>query len=192
MIAPDMTRRPRPRRLGHVVLNVRDLQASVRFYTEVVGLEVSDYIEDQMAFLRCGTDHHDLALAQIPSNGPQRDATYQPGRPGLEHFAYQLGSLAEIEEAARYLQAKGVEIVRGIGKHGPGENLFLVFKDPDGNYCEFYAEMVQVTREQPYAPRVWKNDIAAFDQWKFERFVVPPPEWAPRPADGETGNERGR
>ena len=185
-----MANRPRPQRLGHVVLNVRDLQASVRFYTEIVGLQVSDYIEDQMAFLRCGSDHHDLALAQIPADGAHRDATYVPGRPGLEHFSYQVGSLAEIEEAARYLQGQGVEIVRGIGKHGPGENLFLVFKDPDGNYCEFYAEMVQVTTAQPHTPRVWKNDLAAFDQWHFDKFVVPPPEWGPRPpADGGARDE---
>ncbi|PIF75261.1 catechol 2,3-dioxygenase [Variovorax sp. 54] len=183
-----MVQRPRPQRLGHVVLNVRDLKASVRFYTEIVGLEVSDYIEDQMAFLRCGNDHHDLALAQIAPGDPQHAATYTPGRPGLEHFAYQLGSLAEIEDAARYLQAQGIDIVRGIGKHGPGENLFLVFKDPDGNYCEFYAEMVQITPAQPYTPRVWKNDLAAFDQWHFDRFVVPPPEWGPRTAEDEGDN----
>jgi catechol 2,3-dioxygenase-like lactoylglutathione lyase family enzyme len=175
-----MAHRPQTRRLGHVVLNVRDLQASVRFYTEIVGLEVSDYIEDQMAFLRCGRDHHDLALAQIPADSPRSSALYAAGRPGLEHFSYEVGSLAEIEEAAEFLQEKGVEIVRGIGKHGPGANLFLVFKDPDGNYCEFYAEMIQVTPEQPHAARVWKNDIQAFDRWEFEKFVVPPPDWGPR------------
>ena len=175
-----MALRPRPRRLGHVVLNVRDLAASVRFYTEVVGLEVSDYIEDQMAFLRCGHDHHDLALAQIDRNAAPAQETYRPGRPGLEHFSYELGSLAEIEEAARFLQSQGIEIVRGIGKHGPGENLFLVFKDPDGNYVEYYADMVQVTEDKPYKARVWPNDLDAFDQWHFERFLVEPPRWGPR------------
>ena len=175
-----MAERPRPRRLGHVVLNVRDLAASVRFYTEIVGLEVSDYIEDQMAFLRCGHDHHDLALAQIDRGAAPAANTYTPGRPGLEHFSYELASLAEIEEAARFLQSRGIEIVRGIGKHGPGENLFLVFKDPDGNYVEYYADMVQVTDDRPYAPRVWQNDLDAFDQWHFERFLVEPPQWGPR------------
>lgn len=175
-----MAARPRPRRLGHVVLNVRDLAASVRFYTEIVGLEVSDYIEDQMAFLRCGHDHHDLALAQIDRAAPLGENLYVPGRPGLEHFSYEVGSLAEIEETARFLAEQGIEIVRGIGKHGPGANLFLVFKDPDGNYVEFYADMVQVTAQEPYTPSVWKNDLDAFDRWHFEKFVVPPPDWGPR------------
>lgn len=174
-----MARRPKPQRIGHLVLNVRDLQASVRFYTDIVGLTVSDYIADQMAFLRCSDDHHDLGLAQIPPGSPLLQDTYRPQRPGLEHFAYRLESLQEIEEAAQFLQDRGVEIVRGIGKHGPGENLFLVFKDPDGNYCEFYADMVQVTADTPHTARVWDNDLKAFDQWEFEKFVVPPPAWGP-------------
>jgi catechol 2,3-dioxygenase-like lactoylglutathione lyase family enzyme len=175
-----MSNRPRPQRLGHVVLNVRDLEASVRFYRDIVGLEVSDYIGDQMAFLRCTEEHHNLALARIPADAPHRDDLYVPGRPGLEHFSFRLGSLQEIEAAAEMIKAAGIEIVRGIGKHGPGENLFLVFKDPDGNYVEFYAEMVEITANQPYTPRVWENNLDAFDQWHFRRFLVPPPEWGPK------------
>lgn len=175
-----MSARPRPRGLGHVVLNVRDLEASVRFYRDIVGLEVSDYIGDQMAFLRCSDEHHNLALAKIPADATVRDDLYAPGRPGLEHFSFRLGSLAEIEDAAKTIQAAGIEIVRGIGKHGPGENLFLVFKDPDGNYVEFYAEMVQITADKPYVPRVWENNLDAFDQWHFRKFLVPPPDWGPK------------
>ncbi|MEO7403183.1 MAG: VOC family protein, partial [Burkholderiales bacterium] len=106
--------------------------------------------------------------------------TYEPGRPGLEHFSYELASLEEIEQMGKFLQEKGVEIVRGIGKHGPGDNLFLVFKDPDGNYVEYYAEMIQVTKERPHTARVWPNDIDGFDQWHYDRFIVPIPDWAPR------------
>jgi catechol 2,3-dioxygenase len=175
-----MSERPRPRKMGHLVLFVRDIQASAKFYTEIVGLQVSDWIEDQMVFLRCSADHHDLALAQIPKDAKHLNDTYYWSRPGMEHFAFELASLAEIEAAAKHLQAKGVEIVRGIGRHGPGNNLFLVFKDPDGNHVEFYADMVQVTERTPYTPRVWENTLEAFDQWRFEKFLVPPPDWGPR------------
>ncbi|HZS69139.1 MAG TPA: VOC family protein [Burkholderiales bacterium] len=176
-----MSARPRPRKMGHLVLMVRDIQKSAKFYSEIVGLEVSDWIEDQMVFLRCGSDHHDLALAQLPKDAEHFDKMYNPfSRPGTEHFAYELGSLAEVESAARFLKEKGVEIVRGIGKHGPGENVFLVFRDPDGNHVEFYCDMVQIGRDQPHQAKVHPNTLDAFDQWHFKRFVVPPPDWGPR------------
>jgi len=60
----------RTRKLGHLVLMVRDLEASTRFYTEVMGLKVSDRIADQMVFLRAGQDHHDLALSRLPADAP--------------------------------------------------------------------------------------------------------------------------
>ncbi len=53
----------RPQRLGHLVLAVRDIHASVKFYTEIMGLQVSDWISDQMVFLRAGTDHHEIRFA---------------------------------------------------------------------------------------------------------------------------------
>lgn len=169
------TNRIRPRRLGHLVLMVRDIRKSVEFYTEVLGLEVSDWIAGEMCFLRAASDHHDLALAQIPPDSPDRDDLPRYTRPGLEHFSYLVDSIEDMERAVALLQARGVEIVRGIGKHGPGENCFLVFKDPDGNNVELYCEMRQITPDQPYAPSVWERNIESFDQWRFARFVVPPP-----------------
>ncbi len=177
--------RPFPKRLGHLVLTVRDVKKSAEFYTEIVGLTVSDWISDQMVFLRCGPahEHHDLALAQAPPALEGAGEAEAP-RVGLEHFSYEMESLEEIEAAVEFLQEKGVEIVRGIGKHGPGENLFLVFKDPDGNFVEYYCEMTQIDPEVGYEARVWPNDLHAFDQWEFDRFVVPVPAgWAP--ADGD-------
>src|SRR5207302_3250270 len=54
-------------KLGRVVINVRDVARSVRFYTEVLGFEVSDVYPDEMvpggmAFLRCNPDHPGIAL----------------------------------------------------------------------------------------------------------------------------------
>lgn len=169
-------RRPiRPRKLGHLVLAVRDIQKSVAFYTEVLGLEVSDWISDQMCFLRAGEDHHDLALSQIPRDSPDINDLPRYSRPGMEHFSYLVDSVEDMEHAVTLLRERGVEIVRGIGKHGPGENCFLVFKDPDGNNVELYCDMRQITAEQPYSASVWERNVESFDQWRFARFVVPPP-----------------
>lgn len=168
------TYRPRPTKLGHLVLKVRDIKRSLAFYTEVVGLEVSDWIDDRMVFLRCGADHHDLALLQLPHGHTDAPSGQYPG---VEHFSYRVESLAEIEQVAKMLQARGIEIDRGIGKHGPGENTFLVFRDPDGNNVEFYSDMTQITGKTPYTPSVWDGqELETFDQWRLEHFLVPPPE----------------
>ncbi len=135
-----MTQNPiRPRRLGHLVLAVRDINRSCAFYTDILGLKVSDWISDQMVFLRAAEDHHDLALFQIPPDSADIDDLPRYSRPGMEHFSYLVDGIEAMEAAAKFLQERGIDIVRGIGKHGPGANLFLVFKDPDGNNVELYA-----------------------------------------------------
>ena len=166
----------RPRKLGHLVLAVRDIHKSAEFYTKILGLKVSDWISDQMVFLRAGEDHHDLALAQIPRDSADIDDLPRYSRPGLEHFSYLVDGMAAIEQAAAFLQESGIPIVRGIGKHGPGANLFLVFKDPDGNNVELYAEMDQIPLDAPHEARVWERNIESFDRWRFAKFVVPPPD----------------
>src|ERR671912_560550 len=54
-------------KIGHAVVNVIDLEASKRFYTDVLGFRISDVYEGNkmpggMVFLRCNGDHHCLAL----------------------------------------------------------------------------------------------------------------------------------
>ncbi|WP_028222389.1 VOC family protein [Paraburkholderia oxyphila] len=178
----------RPRRLGHMVLMVRDIHRSAQFYTEVLGLKVSDWIGDQMVFLRAGSDHHDLALSQLPKDSPDFDDLPRYTRPGLEHFSYLVESYEEMERSVQVLQSHGVEIVRGIGRHGPGNNLFLVFKDPDGNNVEIYCEMTQIGEHDPHEPQVWERTIESFDQYRFERFVVPPPPHLVAQKAGGAGN----
>jgi catechol-2,3-dioxygenase len=165
--------RPRPTRLGHLVLKVRDIDRSLAFYTDVVGLEVSDWIDHHMVFLRAGTDHHDLALLQRP---PGHIDIPEGHYPAVEHFSYRLETIAEMEQVAAMLVARGITIDRGIGKHGPGENSFLVFRDPDGNNVEFYTDMTQIDADHPYTASVWDGtDLETFDRWHLDRFLVPPP-----------------
>ena len=56
-----------PKRIGHVVLNVKDVEESTKFYTDVLGFHISKQ-SDTATFLTCGKIHHDLALfeSRIP------------------------------------------------------------------------------------------------------------------------------
>src|SRR5262245_42000054 len=80
----------RARKLGHVVLKVRDVQKARDFYTRALGLQVA--YEDRQrgaVFLSFGAEHHELALFQLATGDPPEAV-----QPGLHHMAWQLGSFA--------------------------------------------------------------------------------------------------
>lgn len=135
------------RKIGHVVLNVADLEASVRFYTELLGLAVSDRYPDSMVpggmvFMRCNTDHHGVALVggASPTEGTS-----------LNHFAFEVGSLDEVFRARAWLTKRGVPI-HFEGRRRAGCQIAVEFKDPDGNNLEIYWNIDQVGTEGTVRP----------------------------------------
>ena len=137
-----MTEGPRRfqlRKIGHVVLNVTDLEAAVRFYTELLGLQVSDRYPDSMVpggmvFLRCNTDHHGVALVGGARRGDVRS---------LNHFAFEVGSVEEVFRARDWLSRNGVPIVFE-GRRRAGCQVAVEFRDPDGNNLEIYWNIDQI------------------------------------------------
>src|SRR5206468_5603271 len=88
------------RKLGHLVLKVRDARKYRDFYTRALGLKVAhEDLERGAVFLSFGEQHHDLALFQL-ATGEAPDAR----QPGLHHSAWQLGSFAELQAAHRELR----------------------------------------------------------------------------------------
>jgi catechol 2,3-dioxygenase len=127
------------RKIGHVVLNVSDLEAAVRFYTDVLGLRISDRYPDSMVpggmvFMRCNTDHHGVALV----GGAARNQ-----RSSLNHFAFEVGSPDEVFRARTWLRAHAVQI-HFEGRRRAGCQLAIEFQDPDGNNLEIYWGLDQV------------------------------------------------
>lgn len=127
------------RKIGHVVLNVSDLEAAVRFYTEVLGLEVSDRYPESMVpggmvFLRCNPDHHGVALV---GGAPRLE------RSRLNHFAFEVGTPDEVFRARARLREQGVPIVFE-GRRRAGCQLAVEFQDPDGNNLEIYWGLDQI------------------------------------------------
>jgi catechol 2,3-dioxygenase-like lactoylglutathione lyase family enzyme len=135
------------RKLGHVVLNVTDIDAAERFYTQVLGLEVSDryppsMVPGGMLFLRFNTDHHGVAL--VGGAGPLEEST-------LNHFAFEVGSPDEVFRARNWLRERGVPIVFE-GRRRAGCQLAIEFRDPDGNNLEIYWGIDQIGTDQTARP----------------------------------------
>ena len=124
------------RKLGHLVLKVRDAVKSRDFYTRTLGLKVAH--EDRelgTVFLSFGQEHHELALFQL-ATGEAPTAT----QPGLHHAAWRLGSFEELREAYRELKAMGVPVESTV-EHNVTRSVY--FPDPDGNRVELYCDMVE-------------------------------------------------
>src|SRR5258708_40183339 len=79
------------RKLGHIVLKVRDAAKSRDFYTRTLGLKVAhEDLERGAVFLSFGEQHHDLALFQL-ATGEAPD----PRQPGLHHSAWAPSRVAQ-------------------------------------------------------------------------------------------------
>jgi catechol 2,3-dioxygenase-like lactoylglutathione lyase family enzyme len=145
------------RKIGHVVLHCRDLERSVRFYTEVLGFQVSDVYPQEMVpggmvFLRCGTDHHGIGLV----GGQDTDAD---GR-DLNHLAFEVGSLDEVLLAARRLRQCGA-IIDFEGRRRAGVQIAVEFRDPDDHRLEIYWGIDQVGSDGTVRPpSEWKGALS--------------------------------
>jgi catechol 2,3-dioxygenase len=122
-----------------LVLNVRDVEASEKFYTEILGFEVA-IRRPHASFLTCGRIHHDLALFQAPEDAPEATTN----RIGLNHFAVQIEDVAELKEVYQRLQEYGVTIDRTVD-HGMTGSVY--FFDPDGNRVEFFYNTYDTAEE---------------------------------------------
>ena len=122
--------RSRPEKLSHVVLNVEDIERQNSFFCDVLGFRLSDRTE-RMDFVRCSSDHHSIALAK--GHGA-----------GLNHMAYEIANFDGLMRGAGRLKSLGIETEWGVGRHGPGNNIFSYFVEPNGFVTEYTTEVEQI------------------------------------------------
>lgn len=153
-----------PRRLGHALMGTPDLEASIRFYTEVLGFRISDSVPGLIAFLRCSTDHHNIGLMQAPVAF-------------LHHTSWQVDDVDAIGQGAQNLLAYDPESsIWGLGRHFLGSNMFWYFRDPAGNFAEYYADLDQIPDDDVWVARTWEPDksLYAWGPNVPQAFVQPP------------------
>jgi catechol 2,3-dioxygenase-like lactoylglutathione lyase family enzyme len=149
---PDAPDRPAaPRKITHVVLNTPQLETSLAFYERVLGFRVSDWSEDQMVFIRCNSDHHSIAFNRA------RHAS-------LNHIAFEMPSLDDEMRGIGRLKSHEVPVAWGVGRHGPGNNVFAYFRDPNDFVIEYTTEIAQID-EATHEPQVWKRVPHLMDRW---------------------------
>jgi catechol 2,3-dioxygenase-like lactoylglutathione lyase family enzyme len=137
--------RSKPIKLSHVVLNSAKIGDELDFFRDTLGFKLSDSTQ-YMEFIRCCADHHSIAYAR--GNGPS-----------LNHMAYEVGDIDGLMRGAGRMKQNGFNIEWGVGRHGPGNNVFSYFVEPNGFVVEYTTEVEQVD-EATYAPHdadYWAN-----------------------------------
>jgi catechol 2,3-dioxygenase-like lactoylglutathione lyase family enzyme len=129
--APLRSDAPRvhPGRLAHVLVYSCDVPRSIRFYSEVLGLRLSDHSGD-VAFMHGvhGSDHHIVAFAKSHA-------------PGFHHCSWDVPTVNEVGLGAMYMADRGFDRGWGFGRHVLGSNYFHYIRDPWGSYSEYSSDI---------------------------------------------------
>ena len=147
----------RPLSLTHVVLNSTDVAAQLAFFRGQLGFRVSDTTA-AIVFMRCGIDHHSLALA----HGKHAS---------LNHLAFEMTDFDALMRGGGRLTGAGSVLEWGVGRHGPGNNIFAYFLDPDGFAVEYTTGMQHVD-EATYVAQTadyWANFPMRPCRWGMAR-----------------------
>jgi catechol 2,3-dioxygenase len=143
----------RPIRVHHVTLGSPDLKAMVDFYVSLLGFRVSDRMGEVFVWMRSNREHHSVAVVDAEA-------------PGLDHYAYEIAGWAELKTWCDELAVRDVPITWGPGRHGPGNNIFVMFDDPAGNRIELSCEMERFWDEAAdYTPRMWRPGVKTINLW---------------------------
>lgn len=132
-------------RLGHAHIFVRDVEKSKRFYSEVLGLQITESEPGRWAFLSSGDAHHELALSQVGADAPGP----VEGGVGLFHLGFDAADKVDFARIFQRLVEHGIDIDPVDHRISWG----VYFSDPDGNRLELCLD----TRREPDGSDLWEG-----------------------------------
>lgn len=146
--------RSRPTKISHVVLNSATTDDQVNYFVDVLGFKLSDS-SHMMEFLRCSSDHHSMAI-------------FRNKGPSLNHVAYEMPNIDGLMRGAGRMKESGYNIEWGVGRHGPGNNVFSYFIEPNGFVTEYTTEVEQVSDADhvPQPAEYWHKIAPIPDRWR--------------------------
>lgn len=141
--------------LQHFGMRTTNMPAMLDFYTGKLGFVLSDAVQCddktlRACFLRTDYLHHSLALFFAP------EARF-------DHQSFETPDWASMRDWGDHMAAIRVPIVWGIGRHGPGNDVFFMVSDPDGNLAEISAEIEHCEPERPAG--TWAHEERTLNVW---------------------------
>ena len=157
-------------RWSHAVVYVRDLEAMIDFYTNVLGFEVTDRGPiaptdgaPEIVFLsQVDTDHHQLAFLPI------RRGDAPPN--SVDHFAFRTDSLADVRAMIETLEKDGRATSLNPMTHGNAWSIY--FRDPEGNGIELFCDTpwhVAQPQGKTWDTKSSDEELFAWTQATFEK-----------------------
>jgi catechol 2,3-dioxygenase-like lactoylglutathione lyase family enzyme len=179
-----------PRKLGHVNCLTGDIQAGLRFYTEILGMRVSDWLGQAGVWFHINSDHHVMALVDL-------------GYAHFHHLAFETVDIGKMRDLLDHVARHGRWLSWGPTRHGIAGNIASYVRIPEEEcHVELYCDMEQLQAD--HVPRVFPDDRYSSNTWgplpprsyfrfdpvavEFEReswetrgkLLPPPPEGWPR------------
>jgi catechol 2,3-dioxygenase-like lactoylglutathione lyase family enzyme len=147
-----------PLKLGHVASRVTDVAMVAKFYEEILGFRVSDWVGDHFVFMRCSVDHHTVNFVHYDT-------------PRLHHVAFEVKDWAEVQRSCEILARHKIPLVWGPLRHIVGHNIAAYHRNSDDLRVEFYCEMDLMYDETLgyWQPRPWHEEMPLYPQrWPKE------------------------
>ena len=145
-----------PRRLGHVNILAPNLAETTAFYTDVMGMHVSDKLGEAGVWLHVHPEHHQMAIVGM---GPAH----------FHHIAFDIVDWGQLRVFLDHLGRHGRWLGWGPVHHNLARNLCAYVRIPEENlFVELYCDM-EILR-LPHTPREWADDAWGSNTWG----VLPP------------------
>lgn len=139
----------------HFALRTTRVDEMLAFYEQKLGFVLSDRVLDSQGklracFLRTDSLHHSLALFGSPVTC-------------FDHQSFEAPTWGNLKDWADHMSRERIEIVWGVGRHGPGNDVFFMVRDPDGNLAEISAEIETCAPER--AVGTWPHEERTLNLW---------------------------
>jgi catechol 2,3-dioxygenase-like lactoylglutathione lyase family enzyme len=140
-----------PRKLGHVNFLTGALHEQLAFYTEALGMRVTDWLGDGGVWLHTGSDHHVMALVE-------------KGRAHFHHLAFDVVDIGQMRLALDHLGRHGRWLGWGPVRHGIGGNIASYVRIVEEEcFVELYCDMEQL--QDDHEPRRWPDNRYSSNTW---------------------------